>query len=326
MDRFTAFQNKNILVIGDVMIDAYLWGKVDRISPEAPVPVVNITKKDQRLGGSANVALNLKALNAKVFVAGICGKDDAGQQLLQLFAKENINTEALMALNNRPTTIKTRVLGHHQQMLRIDEELNQSLSSNENLNFLQSIQEVLNKHTIDCIILEDYNKGCLNAENIPQLIALAKNHNIPVVVDPKKENFKCYQQVSIFKPNLKELKEGLHIDINEINKDSLHKVQQEFFKQFDADILLLTLSEHGVYICSKNEAHHIPAHIRDVLDVSGAGDTVVSVAALAYVTGFQLKDIAALANLAGGLVCEKVGVVPIHLSELVDEVTRKKIL
>lgn len=313
---FDSFNKMNVLIIGDVMIDAYLWGKVERISPEAPVPIVSVTKKENRMGGAANVALNIKAMGASPILCSVIGDDDAGKEFLELMKNENISTGGIIKVKDRPTTVKTRVIGHHQQILRIDEETEKNIKAVERNQLAGLIKDLLTEKKIDVIIFEDYDKGVISPELIEEIVLEAQKLNIPTVVDPKKKNFLQYKKVSLFKPNLKELKEGLKIDFDHHDRSKLSAAVKQLRELIQADYVMVTLSEMGVFISGKQGEHLIPAHIRNIADVSGAGDTVVSVAALALASGLAPEKVAALANLAGGLVCEKVGVVPIDKEQL----------
>jgi rfaE bifunctional protein kinase chain/domain len=301
------------------MMDAYLWGKVDRISPEAPVPIVAVHQKESRLGGAANVALNIKALAANPIICSIVGDDKEGDDLLNLFAKENINASGIIKLKNRQTTVKTRVIAQNQQILRIDDETDVEISTSETDLVLAKFEEILAKNTIHSIIFEDYDKGLITQKLINSVSKIAKQKNIPIIVDPKKRNFLFYQGVAVFKPNLKELKEGLKIDFDPKNSIALKNAVTSLQQINSAESILLTLSELGVYVLTAGKEKLIPAHIRNVADVSGAGDTVISVVATAIAAGADSFTAAKLGNLAGGLVCEKVGVVPIDVNLLLKE-------
>ena len=316
---FNEFNNQEILVVGDVMIDAYLWGTVNRISPEAPVPVVSVTKKESRLGGAANVGLNIIALGAKPILCGIIGNDDSGKNFCSLLQKRNMTDSGMIVLGNRPTTVKTRILGSNQQMLRVDEEITDFISIEAETKIISKIEHLVNNGSIKAIILEDYNKGMLTEKVISSVIEIANKNNIPVSVDPKKENFFAYKNTTLFKPNLKELKEGLKEELNEVNQNNLDVLVNKLESSLSNEISLITLSEYGVYVKEKGVSEIIPAHKRKIVDVSGAGDSVISVASLCLALGLNAKLTAELSNLAGGLVCEKVGVVPIDKNQLLEE-------
>ncbi|KAB1066310.1 D-glycero-beta-D-manno-heptose-7-phosphate kinase [Salibacter halophilus] len=319
---FDQFKHLKAIVIGDVMIDSYYWGKTDRISPEAPVPVVSVQKKENRLGGAANVARNIKALDAEVFLCTVIGDDEGGNTFESLMKDENMPVDGLIKDEKRPTTIKTRVISHHQQMLRIDEETVSPIDRKINKKLIDRIQSIIDREDIDVVIFEDYDKGLITPNLIKQVITFCREHGVPVTVDPKKKNFKAYKHATLFKPNLKELREGLKIELPEVNKESLDKAIALLNEKIEVDQALITLSERGVYINTAQGSKIIPAHIRNIADVSGAGDTVIAVASLCLALGMEPEFTAQLANLAGGLVCEQIGVVPINKNLLEDEALR----
>ena len=318
---FDKFNGLRILVIGDVMLDAYVMGKVNRISPEAPVPIVSLENEDARIGGAGNVALNLLALGAKPIICGVIGEDSSGDKLLNLFEKNGISTDGLVKSMVRKTTVKTRVISNKQQLLRIDSESTFSLLESEEIKLNNTIQNIINQG-IDGIIFEDYNKGVLTDSVIQNTIKIAKEKEIPTAVDPKKENFLSYKGVSLFKPNLKELKEGLNLNFDfNTNKELFEKGIELLEEKLQNEISFVTLSENGVFIKNQTEKYYVPAHMRSISDVSGAGDTVIAVATLCLISGASTKQIAEISNLAGGLVCEKSGVVSISKNDLLKEVS-----
>ena len=320
-DLFDKFNGLRILVIGDVMLDAYVMGKVNRISPEAPVPIVSLENEDARIGGAGNVALNLLALGAKPIICGVIGEDSSGDKLLNLFEKNGISTDGLVKSIARKTTVKTRVISNKQQLLRIDSESTFPLLESEEIKLNNTIQNIINQG-VDGIIFEDYNKGVLTDSVIQNTIKIAKEKDIPTAVDPKKENFLSYKGVSLFKPNLKELKEGLNLNFDfNSNKDLFEKGIEVLEEKLQNEISFITLSEYGVFIKNQTEKYYVPAHMRSISDVSGAGDTVIAVATLCLISGASTKQIAEISNLAGGLVCEKSGVVSISKNELFSEVS-----
>jgi rfaE bifunctional protein kinase chain/domain len=321
VDLFQEFQSKRILVLGDVMLDSYLIGDVTRISPEAPVPVVNLVKKEDRLGGAANVALNIVALGAEAILCSVIGEDWEAKQLMSLVRTQSISFEGIVQSTDRKTTVKTRILGHNQQLLRIDSEHVHPISEEEECALIQRVSSLL-KTGIDAIIFQDYNKGVLTPRVIQQVIALALKFNVPTTVDPKKDNFFEYKGVTLFKPNLKELKEGLNIAFDIVDKEAFELAVAMLEERIENKITFITLSEHGVFIKSHENKSYIPAHVRNIADVSGAGDTVISVATLCLTVGLAIEKIAAYANLAGGMVCEKSGVVSIEKEQLHAEIVR----
>jgi D-glycero-beta-D-manno-heptose-7-phosphate kinase len=318
-ELFESFNGVNVLVIGDVMIDSYLWGKIERISPEAPVPIVSVTKKENRLGGAANVALNLRAMGANPILCSVIGDDESAVQLIELLKDIHISSEGILKVKDRITTVKTRVIGHHQHILRVDEEMDHELKEVETEQLLQKINQLIGKYKIEAIVFEDYDKGVITPLLIEKTVQLSQQKNIPVVVDPKKRNFLQYKNVDLFKPNLKELKEGLKIDFDHTDLNELRSAAQKLKDLLNAKMVMITLSENGIFIMDHENDYHIPAHIRNISDVSGAGDTVISLASLSLAKGTPTRLCAALSNLAGGLVCEKVGVVPINKQSLLKE-------
>ena len=307
---FEEFCNYKIVVVGDVMVDAYLEGKVTRISPEAPVPIVNLAAKEERLGGAANVALNLLSLGASVAICSVVGTDNYGAQMLDLMGNKSIDVSGVISSPTRKTTVKTRIIGNNQQLLRLDSEQTDDLSTSEVTALIDAVEAQL-KNGCDALIFEDYNKGVLTEDVITQLIQLAKKYKVITTVDPKHKNFFAYQGVTLFKPNLKELSEGVGRAVDVTNQANFEGAVDELQEKLAAQILFITLSEHGVFIGDEKQKEYVPAHVRTIADVSGAGDTVISVATLCLIAGLSIKATAQLANLAGGLVCEKVGVVAI---------------
>ena len=314
---FEDFHSLNVLIIGDVMLDSYIWGVVERISPEAPVPIVTVKKKDFRLGGAANVALNVASLGAKPILCALIGDDDDGKKLIQRLDDGKISKEGIVVSSHRPTTVKTRIIASNQHVVRVDEESDKVVNAKEEHNLLLRIEKLL--PSCQVVIFEDYDKGVLNASIIEKTVALANKNKIPTVVDPKKRNFLSYKGVTLFKPNLKELREGLKVEVEAANQSSVESAVSQLKEKLNVSGVMLTLSEHGVYIDFQNEKIKLPAHAREIADVSGAGDTVVSIAALAVALGLSPREIAFLSNLAGGLVCQHVGVVPIDKEELFKE-------
>lgn len=318
---FEKFNSLNVLIIGDVMIDSYVWGKVDRISPEAPVPIVRVTEKENRLGGAANVALNIQSLGARPLICAIIGDDFDGETLISLLRKQGLSEEGIIKIPNRPTTVKTRIIAHNQQIVRVDAETEENVCESNTKKIVEKIQEIIGNNKIDAIIFEDYDKGLITEELINQTVKLAQSKNIITVVDPKKRNFNSYKGVGLFKPNLKELKEGLKIELDPKNIQQVENAVESLKSLLNAKSVMLTLSENGVYISTNKENKHIKAHKRDIADVSGAGDTVIATAALCLAAGLDELKTAEIANLAGGLVCEHVGVVPIDKTRLLKEIS-----
>ena len=328
-ETFHRFTKLNILIIGDVMIDSYQWGKVERISPEAPVPICSVTKVENRLGGAGNVALNIEAMGANPILCSVVGKDDNEAILLEIMQQKGMTTDAIVLSDKRPTTIKTRIIGNNCQMLRVDKETTELLNEEEETLFLNKIQYILDNKNIDCIIFQDYDKGVITEKVIRQTVNLAKAKQIPTCVDPKHRNFSYYKGITMFKPNLKELKEGLKIEFSKPTFENLSDAALLLHGKQDIEKVFITLSEYGVFIADysnktnkedKAKTKLLPAHVREIADVSGAGDTVISIASLCLALNMEAEDIARISNLAGGLVCETVGVVPIDKNKLYKEV------
>lgn len=319
---FQEFNNIKIAVIGDVMLDTYWWGNVNRISPEAPVPIVALQKSELRLGGAANVALNLVSMQAQTTIISVIGKDDEGKKLQQLLQNEGINTKYIVQSSSRITTNKTRILSRNQQMMRLDAEITTDLDADTEQDLLKNIENYIVTERPKVIIFEDYNKGVLTQNIISKTIELCKQHNVITTVDPKRKNFFNYVGVDIFKPNLAEVKDGLNVLLEDVNISSLSKIHEQLKNKLQHKISFITLSEKGVFYNSDNEQKIIPTHIRTIADVSGAGDTVISVASLVYAATKNILLAAEMANIAGGLVCEEVGTAAINKEKLLSECER----
>lgn len=316
---FNRIQQQKIIVVGDIMLDAYLFGSVDRISPEAPVPVVNHKHEEYRLGGAANVALNIAAMGATPIVIGVTGNDADAVKMNMVFEKRSIATDFLVKEADRPTTVKTRIIGNSHQLLRVDKESTHTITNETKKKVLENVLKALPQ--AQALILEDYDKGLLDEELIASIVDACNKAKVPVAVDPKKRNFLSYKNVTLFKPNLKEIKEGLKLH----SLDSMREIEeaaQQLLQQLNLKYIMVTLSERGVLICDTQHTLHFPAHVRKIADVSGAGDTVISIAALCLAQQLPAREIAILSNLAGGLVCEEVGVVPINKEQFQEEALR----
>ena len=329
------FKKLNVLIVGDVMIDRYLHGKVNRISPEAPVPVVELQKQEDRLGGAANVALNIKALGATPYLYSVVGDDTEGVLFQNLMTEFDLNTEGVMVASDRKTTVKTRIMAGTHQMLRVDSENTHDLEETLQDIFLNKIRNLLIIKEIHVIILQDYNKGVLTSNTIEGVMAEALKHHIPTVVDPKKHHFLDYKQATLFKPNLKEIREAVSFEVKP-ETDYLQKAADYLRTHLGQKYTMITLSDKGIYleenthinesktqqkrgVKATNTGKIYPTKTRNITDVSGAGDTVVSVAALGLASALGIDTIATLSNLAGGQVCETAGVVPVNLEQLAYE-------
>lgn len=320
---FDSFNEKRILIIGDVMLDLYLNGKVERISPEAPVPIVAVRNRFARLGGAANVAQNIKALGAEPVLCSIIGDDSKSHDFFDLLAEHGMPGNGIIKSKERRTTTKYRIIGNNAQMLRVDDEDTFNLTDDEYDALCEKIDTIIANERIDGIILQDYNKGVLTEKLIRRTIAVANEKNIPVGVDPKKNNFLVYEHSTLFKPNLKELKEGISYEFPTDTIEGILSGVNVLQDKLQCRFVMNTLSERGVLIQEMTDGvkshHYIPAHLRKIADVSGAGDTVLGVAMLCLVCNQDAYHIAAISNLAGGLVCEEIGAVPINKERLLKE-------
>lgn len=302
--------NLTALVVGDVMIDAYLWGDVNRQSPEAPVPVLLKSGKDSRIGGAGNVAKNILAMGAKAHLATVIGNDISGKYLAQMLEENGIGTGAVITEHARTTTVKTRIIKGTEHMLRVDEETTDPISEVSRKQLEDEITTLLDSQQVDVIIIEDYDKGVMSEEFANFLIEQTAERGIPITVDPKLENFSVYKGVDLFKPNLKELREGLGLSINNNDNESLKSAVERLHKELEPQMSLTTLGGEGMWMHSSDLMHHHQCGVeRDVVDVSGAGDTVIAVASLMLAVGADPQNIAKAANIAGGQVCEQSGVV-----------------
>jgi D-glycero-beta-D-manno-heptose-7-phosphate kinase len=313
-----SFSRTKVLVIGDVMLDTYLYGTTSRISPEAPVPVVDITHQQDCPGGAANVAINLRALGAKVTLCGLVGDDNEGRVLKDQLEDAGVACHFLAKIKTRPTTHKNRIVSRNQQMLRFDREQKDELKGVEASQLKEAAIAAIAEGP-HVVILQDYNKGVLFEELIAAVMTECAKSRIPVAVDPKKNNFFAYQGAALFKPNLKEVREALEANIDPTVHTSLQSAATQLITKLDAKQVMITLSEHGVFVADGTGTIKTNAHVRNIVDVSGAGDTVIAVGALCLSAGLTIAEMAHLANLAGGLVCEKQGVATISSEELISE-------
>jgi rfaE bifunctional protein kinase chain/domain len=316
---FQDFSTIKVAVVGDVMLDAYWWGKVDRISPEAPVPVVVLDEKELRSGGAGNVALNTVALGAQTVLFSVIGNDDDGRSLIKLLKSNKIQTQHIVVSNDRITTNKTRIISRNQHMLRLDAEMTKDISAHEQALLLKQFNKYVETEKPLVVIFEDYNKGILTEEVISKMLAVCHDHNIVTAVDPKRKNFFAYKGASIFKPNLKEVKDGLNVLIDDVNEAFLQNIHLQLANILHHSISLITLSEKGVFYQDETTSEIIPTHVRSIADVSGAGDTVIAVASLVYAKTKDVRLAASMANIAGGLVCEEVGTAAINRDKLLHE-------
>ncbi|HOV97972.1 MAG TPA: D-glycero-beta-D-manno-heptose-7-phosphate kinase [Bacteroidota bacterium] len=307
-ELFNGFQNKRIAVIGDLMIDRYFWGNVERISPEAPVPVIEVTEESNRLGGAANVANNIASLGGVPIIVGVVGNDEGAKVLKRLVEERGFPTCGIVEDASRPTTIKSRVIAHDHHIVRIDQEVKADICDATQKKILEALDDHFND--IDGIILEDYNKGVLTKQLVSDIIEQARRASKIVTVDPKYNNFFEYHNVTVFKPNKKEAEEALGKRL--ASMDDYKAAAEEILRKLNAENVLLTLGDMGMLLYEQSGASaHVATTARKVADVSGAGDTVISTLTMALLAGGTIREAAALANIAGGIVCGEVGVVPI---------------
>jgi rfaE bifunctional protein kinase chain/domain len=311
------FRGKRIAVVGDLMLDRYFWGSVARISPEAPVPVVEVESESMRLGGAANVANNVKSLGADPILIGVIGNDNTGTLLRDLIAENGFTPVGLIVADNRPTTVKTRVIAHGQHVVRFDRETKSEISSVVQRKILDIVRQ--NLDSLDAIIIEDYNKGVVIKGLIKELVDMAEKDKKVVTADPKFDNFFEYRGATVFKPNSKELEAAMGVKL--VDNDAVEEAGKTLMKRVKAKNILLTRGEKGMTLFEETGTiTHIPARTRKVADVSGAGDTVISTITVALASGATVREATSLANYAGGVVCGEVGIVPIERDALVSAV------
>ncbi len=314
---FDGFRGKRVAVLGDLMLDRYVWGSVSRISPEAPVPVLEVEDESARLGGAANVANNIKSLGAEPVLFGIVGGDDAGRLLKDILAGMGLTTDGIITDASRPTTVKTRVIAHGQHVVRMDHEVKSDIGAGTVAEVLKTLSGMRNE--IDAILLEDYNKGMLTKELLSSVIEFGRKSGKVISVDPKHGNFFEYKHVTIFKPNRKEAEGALGMPAG--TDEQALVAARALLKKLDCDNVLLTRGEKGMTLVERSgDSLHLPTKARKVADVSGAGDTVISTLTLALVSGATVTEAAAIANHAGGIVCGEVGIAPVDKERLFIEV------
>ena len=301
---------RRIMVIGDVMLDRYLSGEVNRISPEAPVPILNHKQTYECPGGAANVALNLRSMNNEVFITSMVGDDEEGRALTDLLTKHGIHTSSILSIQNRTTTTKIRVMAGSQHLLRVDREVVDDLSEESLNQLLGQTESILRMQRVEMIIFQDYNKGMLTERSISAFLDLARKFNIPTAVDPKFSNFMSYREVTIFKPNLLELRNSVPFPVPVIERD-LQKAATYLREKLACHTVLITLSDQGIYVNQPKNSALVPVVKRTIADVCGAGDTVISIAALAWLAELPARDLAYWASFAGTVTCQYPGVVPV---------------
>ena len=310
------FKNLKSLVIGDAMVDTYLLGEVTRISPEAPVPVVTLKERENRLGGAGNVVMNIKSLGAKATLCAVTGNDPDAVLLKELMKKNDLDTSFVFMDESRITSTKSRIISQGQHLMRIDNEVNTEISEIIQKKIFSAIKDQIKEY--DVIIFQDYDKGMLTAGFIKSITDLANQNHIPVAVDPKRNNFHSYNNVTLFKPNLKELQDGLNVQINKNDLSQIDSLIEKLRKMNNMKLAMITLSDKGIYINDGSIGKLIPTPAKNIIDVSGAGDTVISIASLCLATKVPLDQTALLSNIAAGIVCEQVGVVPVDKNILLQ--------
>ena len=313
-------KGKTIAVIGDVMLDRYFWGSVTRISPEAPVPVIDVEKESVHLGGAANVAANLKSLGLETLLCGVIGNDNSGKSFVDVAAQRGINPDGLFIDGNRPTTVKTRIIGNNQQIARIDREVRENISS-EGLTYI--LNNLNNINDLSGIILQDYNKGTITKELIQKVMDFSKLKDIPVYVDPKRDNFFLYKGVTVVKPNRKEAQQALGLALR--NETEVISAGKKLLELLNCENVLITLGAEGMMLFEKNGTiSSVPTKARHIADVSGAGDTAIATLSATISGGANVQEASAMANYASGIVCEKPGIVSIEIQELLDSIRDNK--
>lgn len=315
---FAQFKQMRAFIIGDAMVDAYLWGNVERLSPEAPIPVVAVTQREYRLGGAANVALNIQALGAVPVLFTVIGNDDMGSRFLEIIKEKNLPDTGILTDGGRMTTVKSRIIGRGRHIARVDEESVEFIPDKIEDELYKVIAAELTVNPPDVVIFVDYDKGVITPALFRKVNRLAKLKGIPVTVDPKKRNFNVYGNLDLFKPNFMEFTEGTGIQLRKGDWEGLKHAALKFREKHNFRLIFITLSELGVFISDGEDEHICPAVVRQIADVSGAGDTVISVASLALAAKLPYKTIAIMSNLAGGLVCEVPGVVPVDNERLIE--------
>lgn len=317
-----SFNGKKILVFGDIMVDKYIWGAVSRISPEAPVPIVNITRESFTLGGATNVVNNLYALGGEVYLSGVVGNDDIGKTVFSEMKKMDINSDGIIIDNDRPTTLKTRIIAHNQQVVRLDREKKDKVKDNIREKILKYLNSVIG--TIDVIIISDYAKGVVTPELIKDIIILGKKYNKAILVDPQVDHFRSYQEVTCLTPNHHEA--GFAAGIPIVDKMTLEMAANKLLKELNCKGILITQGEDGMsYFGSDGIYFHIPAMAKEVFDVTGAGDTVISALSLSLASGASMYESAYIGNLAAGIVIGKVGTATLTIKEILHEIEVERV-
>jgi D-glycero-beta-D-manno-heptose-7-phosphate kinase len=322
---FEKFRQMRAIVIGDAMVDIYLWGKVERVSPEAPIPIVSITNRESRLGGAANVSLNIQSLGATPVLFSVVGDDDKGRKFQKMIGKNHLPEHGILVDPYRITTVKSRIIGKGQHIARVDEESTEFIDPHLERALTDGIRKEIESQKVDVIIFVDYDKGVITPSLFEEVNRMAKEKGIPVTVDPKKRNFHCYKNIDLFKPNFKEFVDGTGLPLKKGDLEALREAAHALKEKQNFKLIFITLSELGVFISNGIKEQYYPAVIRHIADVSGAGDSVISVASLAMAAGLSPKIMAMISNIAGGLVCENLGVVPVDQAQLMRVMKSQKL-
>ncbi len=306
------FKKKKILIIGDLILDRYIWGKVNRISPEAPVPIVEVTDENFLLGGASNVANNIVALGGRATIVGVAGNDRAGGILMKMLEERGIQCGGVFWGSARPTTIKTRVIAHNQQVVRFDRENKDKVDGKVLKGLLEYIRSAIPNH--DAVIISDYKKGVVSYNLVREVLKHSKPENIFVSVDPKVSHFYCYKNVSLITPNVMEASVASGIEIKD--EKSLVNAGRALCKKISCDAILITRGEYGMSLFEKDKVVHIPTVAKNVYDVTGAGDTVIATFTIAYAAGASMKEAAVISNHAAGIVVGEVGTAVAKIDQL----------
>ncbi len=319
MDYIDRFAGTGVLVVGDVMVDEFIWGRVERISPEAPVPVVEVQRERLLLGGAANVVNNIRALGGTVFLAGVMGKDAMGEHLAEELGKIGVTADGIARLADRPTTIKTRVIAHHQQVVRFDREKRATIDNKTTDGIIAYARSLGDK--IRAVVISDYGKGVINERLVSGLVDYARGKNLIVSVDPKVENFSIYKGVTVITPNHFEAGSGVSNKI--VDEESLLVTGKLILSKLGCENVIITRGEDGMTLFNQQgDIVHIPTVAKEVFDVTGAGDTVISTLTLAVAAGAGMRDAAVISNYAAGIVVGKVGTAVVTTDELRREIRR----
>lgn len=317
-DIVCGFEGKSVMVVGDLMVDEFLWGDVSRISPEAPVPVVSVTKKTRVPGGAGNVVNNMNTLGGDVYVVGVVGDDLAGRELAGMLKKRGVHTEGIVVDEKRMTTIKTRIIAKSQHVVRVDTENTEVVGKRIIKKMISYLKK--NLRSADALAISDYGKGVINGQMLDYLIPAARKLGMPIIVDPKVQNFLCYRGVTVIAPNEEEASRACGVTV--INETSIRNIGQKILSQLDCDFVLVTRGAKGMSLFEREgKVAHIPAHAREVFDITGAGDTVTSVLTLSLACGASMREAALLGNYAAGVVVGKIGTATVTREEILEELS-----